>query len=75
LPFGAVIVISSTAGGMSGTNLTLHARARVAPVQFLINLKTAKALGLTVPLHLQQIAHEVVEQGLLPAAGVAGRSC
>ncbi len=29
--------------------------------QFLINLKTAKALGLTVPLHLQQIAHEVVE--------------
>jgi putative ABC transport system substrate-binding protein len=29
--------------------------------EFLINLKTAKALGLTVPMHLQQIAHEVVE--------------
>jgi putative tryptophan/tyrosine transport system substrate-binding protein len=29
--------------------------------EFLINLKTAKALGLTVPVHLQQIAHEVVE--------------
>jgi putative ABC transport system substrate-binding protein len=29
--------------------------------EFLVNLKTAKALGLTVPLHLQQIAHEVIE--------------
>jgi putative ABC transport system substrate-binding protein len=29
--------------------------------ELLINLKTAKALGLTVPAHLQQIAHEVVE--------------
>lgn len=29
--------------------------------EFLLNLKTAKALGLTVPLHLQQIANEVVE--------------
>ena len=29
--------------------------------EFLINLKTAKVLGLTVPLHLQQIANEVVE--------------
>jgi len=26
-----------------------------------INLKTAKALGIDVPLHLQQLADEVVE--------------
>jgi len=27
----------------------------------IINLKTAKTLGLTVPLHMQQIADEVIE--------------
>ena len=29
--------------------------------EFLLNLKTAKGLGLEVPVHLQQIADEVIE--------------
>ena len=34
-----------------------------APIEFelVVNLKTAKAMGLDMPLHLQQLANEIIE--------------
>ena len=34
---------------------------QITKVEFIINLKAAKALGLQVPLHLLQFAEEVIE--------------
>jgi putative ABC transport system substrate-binding protein len=44
--------------GEKPANMTVQAPTKY---QLVINLKTAKALGLEVPLHLQQLADELIE--------------
>jgi putative ABC transport system substrate-binding protein len=44
--------------GAKPADLPVQAPIKYEPV---INLKTAKELGLNVPLHLQQLADEVIE--------------
>jgi ABC-type uncharacterized transport system substrate-binding protein len=62
----SLVDVYRLAGGYTGKvlNGTKPADLPVQqPTEFelVINLKTAKALGLDVPLHLQQIAHELIE--------------
>ena len=49
---------SKAAEGAKPVNFRVQAPTKF---QSVINLKTAKALGLDVPVHLQQLANEIIE--------------
>jgi putative ABC transport system substrate-binding protein len=46
---------------LKGANVGELPIERPSKFSLVINLKTAKALGLEVPLHLQQLADEIIE--------------
>ena len=54
----AAIYIDTILKGTKPADLPVE---QASKYQLIINLKTAKALGLDVPLHLQQLADEVIE--------------
>ena len=55
---GAASYVDRILRGDKPADLSVQAPTKYETV---INLKTAKALGLDVPVHLQQIADEVIE--------------
>jgi putative tryptophan/tyrosine transport system substrate-binding protein len=46
---------------LEGTNAGDLPVEQPTRIELIVNLRTAKALGLTIPLHLQQLADEVIE--------------
>ena len=54
----ATILVKKIRDGTKPADLPFEQQTKYSLV---INLKTAKALGLDVPLHLQQLADEVIE--------------
>jgi putative tryptophan/tyrosine transport system substrate-binding protein len=60
-PFDAFVQSGVYVGAAFSMELNLLPVVQLTRFELTINLKTAKALGLEVPLHLQQLADEVIE--------------